>query len=308
VIAVNAQALKSYVYVFAHNAKGYDGHFILKDIFKRKFDDLQIIMNGLKVLKTEVGNVHFIDSLSYFQQPLSSLPKSFGFENIVEKGFFPHAFNKMSNKDYVGVIPPIEDFHIQYMSPKSAHACKEWHKEMLDSNYNYVFFEELNKYCRNDVKILSIAIMEFRKLFINATEIDPITRNFTLASIGMEYFRAKILTENTIGITPINGYVPNRKQSLKGNLWLDWQQKSLNKIITREFRVGPYYADGYIESDRHIFEFFGCHFHGCEECSTKNGDDRYLARVELNNRTYSAVYRSTEEKVRYFTNCFINFL
>src|SRR5260370_13509196 len=104
------------------------------------------------------------------------------------------------------------------MKPNFAEECRRWLSEW-PANRIYDFKGELTKYCANDVKILTLAIMEFRKLFSNVTEIDPITRNFTLASVGLEYFRAKQLNENQIGITPINGYINGRHKSKCGNVW-----------------------------------------------------------------------------------------
>ncbi len=52
------------------------------------------------------------------------------------------------------------------------------------------------------------------------TEIDPITRCFTLASMGLEIFKAKLLPPKTIGVTPIRGY---KKQ---GKFWsLKYKEK-----------------------------------------------------------------------------------
>ena len=62
------------VLVFAHNFKGYDGHFVLRDLWSREFEKFDIIMQGRKVLKLQEGNVKYIDSLSFFQLPLASLP------------------------------------------------------------------------------------------------------------------------------------------------------------------------------------------------------------------------------------------
>jgi len=104
-LAFKAANKNSFVYVFAHNAKSYDNHFILNDLFQRNFLNVSVIMNGNKVLKASVGNVKFLDSLLMFQQPLSALPKAFGFENIVKKGFFPHTFHNRDNFDYIGEIP-----------------------------------------------------------------------------------------------------------------------------------------------------------------------------------------------------------
>jgi hypothetical protein len=68
-LAKKASKHKAKVYVFAHNARGYDGHFILQDLFQRGFENTEIVMSGLKILKIDVANVRLIDSLSFFQQP-----------------------------------------------------------------------------------------------------------------------------------------------------------------------------------------------------------------------------------------------
>src|SRR5260370_15909623 len=151
------------------------------------------------------------------------------------------------------------------MKSSAAAECRKWHSEW-PADELYDFREELIKYCLNDVKILTMSIMKFRQLFIELTEIDPITRNFTLASVGLEYYRAKCLNENEIGITPTNGYINGRHKSMRGNIWLEWQEKHLGKKISREYKIGPYYADGYIEEDKHAFEYFGCFYHGCTKC------------------------------------------
>ena len=270
-LAKKAEANKTRVLVFAHNSKGYDGHFIMSDLFERKFaDPAQIIMQGLKVLKIGVNNIDFIDSLSFFQQPLSALPKSFGFENVVEKGFFPHMFNKPENWRYNDTIPALEYFGLEFMKDSTAKECEEWHKNFVG---NYKFKDEIEKYCKNDVKILTMAVMEFRELFKSVTELDPTTRNFTLASVAMEHFRSSVLQENQIGITPINGYINNRNKSRKANIWLDWLQDESKIEILREYKIGTYYADGYDPETNTVYEFFGCYFHGCNQ-STCNQEQR----------------------------------
>jgi len=80
-LAQKAEKGKGRVYVFAHNFRAYDGHFVIQDLFRRNFMNVEPIMNGSKILKIDVSPIRFIDSLSFFLQPLSALPKSFGFED-----------------------------------------------------------------------------------------------------------------------------------------------------------------------------------------------------------------------------------
>src|SRR6266849_2700000 len=65
-LATSAKACQGSVLVFAHNFKGYDGHFVLRDLWARNFEKFDLIMQGRKVLKLQEGNVRYIDSLSFF--------------------------------------------------------------------------------------------------------------------------------------------------------------------------------------------------------------------------------------------------
>ena len=47
---------------------------------------------------------------------LSKLPRSFGLENDVVKGYFPHRYNTEDNKDFEGSIPEMEYFDPEGMS------------------------------------------------------------------------------------------------------------------------------------------------------------------------------------------------
>ena len=49
-------------------------------------------------------SIRFIDSLNFLQMPLKSFPKTFGM-NELKKGYFPHYFSKVCNKNYVRRIP-----------------------------------------------------------------------------------------------------------------------------------------------------------------------------------------------------------
>jgi hypothetical protein len=134
------------------------------------------------------------------------------------------------------------------------------------------------KYCKNDVIILLQSVMSFRQLFKDKTGLDPLSRAFTLASVGMEYFRANILKDKTIGVTPIEGYVSKRKASPTATAWLDYYEFEVyRRRIKREYKIGPYFADGFLNEpyihpesghryDAIAFEFWGCYYHGHDLC------------------------------------------
>lgn len=289
------QSEKGMVYVIAHNAKGFDAHFILKDLFSRDYGDTELIMAGLKLLKIDIANVRFLDSLSLFQQRLSALPKSFGFESHVRKGFFPHLFNKEENFEYNDILPSLDYFGIKYMKPEVAKSLREWHTERSLEKFNFKY--ELMEYCANDVKILTMSIMTFRNLFETTTGIDPLTRAFTLASIGLEYFRAAVLTDKTIGICPINGYDSCRLQSKVAKVWMDYIEHINDITILREQHIGTFWCDGFAPNTKTVYEFFGCRYHGCFQCFPDNRDQPI---PELNNRTNNQLLSSADAKVHYY--------
>ena len=53
----------------------------------------EIILNGTKILCLSVGKTKCIDSLCYFNMPLSTLFKAFRLTSDNVKGTFPHLFN-----------------------------------------------------------------------------------------------------------------------------------------------------------------------------------------------------------------------
>ena len=65
------------VNVLAHNFQGYDGYFVIHQYYgdNRLVEQLR---NGCKLLEVQHDRIRFIDSLSFFQMPLSAFPKTFG--------------------------------------------------------------------------------------------------------------------------------------------------------------------------------------------------------------------------------------
>ena len=295
-IAPAATKAKAKVTIVAHNQRGYDGHFLIQDFFNRDFQATpNLVMSGSKILCSQIENLKFIDSLSLFMQPLSALCKSF---NITEmkKGFFPHFFNTPENQDYVGPIPPLHDYKPTAMKPEQQHEFMKWYLEQIRKSSIFDFKKEIIEYCRSDVSILMTSMLKFINLFSAITGLNPIVRSFTLASVAMETFRSTMLPKNTLGITPIGGYA-TRMQSGVAASWLDSLQKQRNTKIHREWRLGPFFADGFIPESSEVFEFWGCYFHGCPECYP----DRSLM-VKMNGEEYSveSLYAKVQLKKSYY--------
>ncbi|XP_074115793.1 uncharacterized protein LOC141538310 [Cotesia typhae] len=122
------------VVCIAHNAKGFDAQFILTELFNRQLSDIDTIMTGTSVTLIELNSkkIKFIDSLNFISASLSALPKSFGFEDKMRKGYFPHFFNSRANQDYIGVMPDKQFYGFNSMSEKSTSPKKSEKQEFLE--------------------------------------------------------------------------------------------------------------------------------------------------------------------------------
>ena len=133
----------------AHNFQGYDGYFVVGK-YRKQNHVIRQIRNGAKLLQVKHNNIRFIDSLSFFQMPLSALPKTFGITEL-KKGFFPHLFNTPEHQDYVGSVPALNYYMPENMMPKERKALEERHKKQREKNVEFNFQNELLAYCESDV-------------------------------------------------------------------------------------------------------------------------------------------------------------
>jgi len=74
--------------------------------------------------------------------PLSAFPKTFGLTEL-QKGYFPHKFNLPEHQTYVGVIPALDYYMPETMSPKAKHELETWHQEQRNQNVVFDFQKEL---------------------------------------------------------------------------------------------------------------------------------------------------------------------
>ena len=166
---------------FAHNFRAYDGYFVMQYAQENTFA-IQHIENGSKIMMLE-SNAHkmkFLDSLNFIPMALKKLPKSFDLHEL-KKGYFPHLFNTIGNQEYIGKMPDKEYFDPDGMSSSERKDFLKWYDENKDvSNYN--FKDEMKAYCASDVDILHWCIINFRKLFLETTGVDPFESCSTIAS------------------------------------------------------------------------------------------------------------------------------
>lgn len=301
-LALRAESAKAVVHVYAHNAKSFDARFIFRDLWCRRLTSVKPIMTGSKILKIDIGNVRFLDACSFFQCPLKALPKCFDMKMNFKKGDFPHLYNMRKNYHTVLPFPDLKFFCTDYMKPEAKTELEKWHSGKQGENFD--FDQELKQYCKMDVAILLSAIQKFRNLFKLVTGLDPTTRNFTLASIGQEVFRAKILNDD-IGIPPVNGYLSKRNGSIEADCWLDWHEKENHINILREQRKGPFFVDGYCEENNTVYEYNGCSWHGC---SCIYPDDTITLERSGTKITPAQMKKKVQEREKYFISRGFNFI
>ena len=106
-----------YVFV-AHSGSAYDTQFIYQmahHMFNHTNVQTLIHMNRLIELRVQIHtpirvvSIFFKDSYKFINLPLHSLPKSFGFQNTLQKGFFPHLLNTKENFNFTCVGLPDHD-------------------------------------------------------------------------------------------------------------------------------------------------------------------------------------------------------
>ena len=159
----------------AHNGGHYDMHFIMEYIVKEGILP-SVIMQGGRILEMceKVTNTRWIDSYSFISMPLSKFPETFNLPNV-SKGCFPHLFNIADNYNYIGPLPDTKYYDPDSMREPGRSKFMEWHNDHRDCIFN--FSVEMDKYCTDDVFILTEGCMAFRKVFIQDTGVDPFEKN-----------------------------------------------------------------------------------------------------------------------------------
>ena len=285
------------VNVLAHNFQGYDGYFIIHQYYgdNRIVEQLR---NGCKLLQVQHDRIRFIDSLSFFQMPLSAFPKTFGLTEL-HKGYFPHKFNHPDHQNYVGPIPALDYYMPETMSPEGKQALETWHKEQRDQVFD--FRKELVKYCQSDVRLLKQGCLTFKRLFETLTGFNPFD-HITIASACNRDLRMNRMIPNSIASEPVRGWRNSINYSKVALEWLTWctqQQQSLQHARNAGEYCIPgtnFHVDGFDASTNTIYEFHGCFWHGCPRCFPI----RHESHLRHYDRTMQDVYETTQQRIQQF--------
>uniref|UniRef100_A0A914QJN6 DNA-directed DNA polymerase n=1 Tax=Panagrolaimus davidi TaxID=227884 RepID=A0A914QJN6_9BILA len=264
-------------FALAHYSGRYDAIFILRELFRRKIGHLtEPIKVGnkfysIKVKKTDnTPQITFKDSFNYLPIPLSEMVSTFSLE-IEEKQWFPHTFNTVANYNVeLPTLPNLAHYCPNTMSVKKRAAFMEWY----NANWNTPFSlkTQLPLYCKNDVNILTWAVVKFREMWMKNFEVDPIYHCATIASACMRSFRKKHLQANSLPIVPEGGYHRHSRASEAALRYFYWRRKTTGETIQfhdspeGEKVIGRFKVDGFIEETNTVIEWNGCAYHGCLDC------------------------------------------
>ncbi|CAH3173735.1 unnamed protein product [Porites evermanni] len=217
------------ILVVFHNLKGFDGMFILHELYQQQREVVDQLTVGAKVLSFRSGPLKFIDSLCFLPMPLASFPSTFNLTEL-KKGFFPHLFNTPDHQQYVGRIPDLEFYDPEGMMAKKKDELARWHAEQVRRNVRFDFQQEMIEYCKSDVALLKAGCEAFQQEFEQQAGFNPMAKCITIASACNLYWRKYHLTPDTIAVEPLRGWRGAQvNQSLKALQWLYYQEHLLPK-------------------------------------------------------------------------------
>ena len=298
------------VTVLFHNLKGFDGVFLLKELYKDSRRVESQACMGAKVLTFKSGSITFKDSLCFLPFPLAAFSSTFEIEET-KKGYFPHAFNTPQNQGYVGSIPDKKYYDPDGMKPKAKTAFEAWYSEQVTRGEMFDMQKELEAYCRSDVELLKKGCEAFVKQFKEEADFNPFERCATIASACNLYWRRSI-EEGTdaalIAVRPLQGWHGAQVNQSRAALeWLTYEESRLPKERGERIRharnggekavktsKGKEHVDGFDKSSKTVYEFLGCLWHGCPRCFPNKRD---LTHPIMPDRTPNEAHRATTEKL-----------
>ena len=290
--------------VYFHNFRGFDGVFIIKQLYDMNLKVSKVLMTGQKILYFECDRLKFKDSMSFLNMPLENFTKTFGLTEL-KKGYFPHSFNRKENQNYEGPLPDLKYYETNCMNTKKKEAVEKWHAEEMLKGESWNFEKELLEYCESDVKVLKEGCLTFAADFEKECKFNPLKENITIASACHNFWRNNQMIPYSIAVEPPHGWSGVKPaQSKIGFQWLHIQDQKLDGNRIKHAANGgeptlmieswgKVRVDGYDPIKKTVFEFHGCEFHGCPKCKPNN---RHVKTWHHPDRTVEEMYHLTQKK------------
>ncbi|XP_055856072.1 uncharacterized protein LOC129919242 [Episyrphus balteatus] len=229
---------------------------------------------------------------------LSKLPKAFDLPSALKKGYFPYLFNTKENERYIGKLPPMKYYSADTMRTEERAIFLKWYSEHKNDYFDME--NELVEYCKSDVKILTGACLEFRKLFLTQCNVEPFIESVTIASACNLLYRRNFLKPDTIGLIPKNGYRCVDNQSPEAIKWMISEERNRKINIRHSYKgkevlINGVKVDGFCQETNQIFEYHGCYYHGHPLClKHKRDDPLHENEKDTLNRRYETTKARTE--------------
>ena len=113
-------------------------------------------------------------------------------------------------------------------------------------------------------------------------------------------------SSSPIAQVPTTGYNSGRQYSKIAIQWLEWVMYTTGLHIRHalnhdmgEYRIGKYSVDGYCDTRREVYSFFGCIHHGCQVCFNPinpRQDDGSQVLHPFTKKTMQELYQHTIER------------
>jgi hypothetical protein len=243
-----------YFIVIAHNMGRFDGYFIMNYIVNNRCPQDALpkpLINGSRILCLNYKQIKILDSYNFIPMALSKFSKTFSLSNS-DKGYFPYLFNTLENQNYIGELPDFKYYGTHKMSKDEFNKFKQWYDHEKSLNKVFNLKDEMIKYCRQDVQILSKGVLSFRKILMNLNKqefcVDPFLHTLSIASYCHLLYRRLFMPENSIGLIPENGYKFKESQSIKAINWIKFISITQKSVRGKE-----------LNWDLTLFAFFVAH-------------------------------------------------
>ena len=276
------------IFIIFDNLKGFDGNFILRELYSQQRTVTTQLTVGAKVLSFQSGPLTFKDSLCFLPMPLASFPGTFGITEL-KKGYFPHAFNVPHHQSYVGRIPDVEFYDPEGMKDQKAKdQFERWHADQVARGVDFDFKKEMEEYCKSDVALLQAGCEAFCAQFSTHAKFNPFAHSHTIAGACNLYWRREHLEPDCIAVEPLQGWRGAQvNQSKAAFQWLYFRESQIPKDGAcpdriRHARNGgeqrvmaggdTYFVDGFDPVSNTIYELQGCLWHGCRRCYPRERD------------------------------------
>lgn len=295
------------IIIIFHNLKGFDGIFIIKEMYSQQREVSDQLTMGAKVLSFTSGPLKFVDSLCFLPFPLAAFPSTFSLTEL-KKGWFPHLWNVPENQSYVGRVPDLEYYDPDGMDVKKREELKLWHADQVARNNVFDFHREMVDYCKSDVVLRKAGCEKFVQEFQANAGFNPFEKCVTIASACNLYWRKHHVKPDQIAVEPPQGWRGARvNQSQVALEWLYWEESKIEKEGASADRIkhvrnggeqtvltpaAAYFVDGFDAETNTVYEFHGCLFHGCPKCHPNRDDKHYCSP----DRTLEELYQATWNK------------